>query len=135
MKIRCLKCEQVKELNSSELQEVGTFVESRKLRAVGFLKFLSLDMRELCSDSREHQWEFESEFDKEVHLVSKNCNDAEKGILDAENVAHECELRIAEFMATKDVAYKVKETQKDVLEKSKQKLKDLAWIPDPKLWS
>lgn len=135
MKIRCIKCEQVKELNQEELKEVGTFVESRKLRAVGFLKFLSLDLRQVCKDEREHQWEFEESFDKDVHLVAKNCNDAEKETLDAEKEAAECEIKIAEFTAKKSDAIKNKEIQKQVFEKGKEILKEIAFIPDPKLWS
>lgn len=137
MKIRCIKCEQVKELNSSELQEVGTFVESRKLRAVGFLKFLSLDMREgnLCKDGREHQWEYDEGFDKEVHMVAKNCNNAEKGILDSEKEVSEYELKIGELIEKRDIAQKVIETQKELLDKGREILKEIAWIGDPKLWS
>lgn len=135
MKTKCVKCDLIKELNQEELQEVGKFVEGRKLRAVGFLKFLSLDLRDICNDGREHQWEFEPEFDKEVHLVSKNCNDAEKGMLDAEKEVVDCESKIAELIGKKETAQKTKETQKDMLEKGKEKLKEIAWIADPKLWS
>jgi hypothetical protein len=137
MKIKCLKCEKVKELTPEELQEVGEFVEKRKLRAVGFLKVLSMDLREenLCTNGKNHEFEFEKSFDNDVHLVAKNINDASSNIVSSEKEIVECESKIAEFIAKKEAANKMKDEQKVLLDKGKEILKEIAYIPDPKLWS
>jgi superfamily II DNA helicase RecQ len=70
MKIRCLKCEEWKTLTTEELKEVGEFVKGRKLRAVHFLKYLSMDLRNPCSNGKEHVYEFEESFDKEIHKLA-----------------------------------------------------------------
>lgn len=135
MIVKCMKCDKIKELTKEELEEVGKFVEIRKLRAVGFLKNLSMDLRDPCKDEKEHQYEFTPEFDKEVHMVAKNCNDAEKGTLDAEKEMNDCELKIAELIGKKEAALEKRNQQKLLFEKGKEILKEIAFIPDPKLWS
>lgn len=135
MKIRCVKCEKVKELDSSELKEAGEFVEKRKLRAVGFLKVLSLDLRDVCTNGKEHVWEFDPGFDKEVHDLAKEIN-ITKGIMtSSEEEEAECINIIDEATARKEAA-----TQRIIENGEKKKklledMKTIAWIPDESLWS
>lgn len=135
MKMKCLKCNDIKDLSVDELKEVGEFIESRKLRGVAFLKYVSMDLRNPCKDGKEHQYEFEEEFDKEVHLVAKNINDADKKIWDCEKEINDCDTKIAELIVKKEEVIKIKEIQREILNGGKDKLKEIAWIPDPRLWS
>lgn len=135
MKLKCMKCELIKELSKEELEEVGTFVLNRKLRAVGFLKFLSLDMRDLCKDQREHQWEFEPTFDKEVHSVAKEIADAIAVVTASVLEQQECDRKIAEFNKRKDEA-KAKENESEQTKSAAEvKLKEIAFLPDASLWT
>lgn len=135
MKVKCLKCEQVKELNSSELEEVGTFVENRKLRAVGFLKFLSLDMRELCKDGKEHQWEFEQEFDKQIHILAKDVKDT-KGVVNSSKAEEiECLRIIEEITAKREMAKQRIIENEAKTQKLLENMKEIVYIKDETLWS
>ncbi len=135
MKLRCMKCEKVKELSSEELQEVGEFVLGRKLKAVHFLKHLSMDMRNPCNDGREHEWEFEESFDKEVHQVSGHCNETEKIKVDKTNEISECSRIIKEYEDKRDAAMNVVGVCDNTIMSDKKKLKEIAYIDDPGLWS
>lgn len=137
MRIKCLKCEKVKELDKAELQEVGEFVEKRKLRVVHFLKFLSMDLREdnLCTNGKNHEYEFESSFDKEIHALAADVKGAKAIVAESEKEILECERIIAEITA------KAKEAEKRSIENGDktigllEKMKTIAWIPDEALWT
>lgn len=134
MKLKCEKCDKIKELNQEELKEVGEFVIIRKLKAVHFLKHLSMDMRELCNDGREHQWEFEESFDREVHQVSAHHSEAEKVKVDKTNEVSECGRIIKEYEDKRDAAVKKIEESADNMMQDKMKLKEIAYVGDPGLW-
>lgn len=135
MKVFCIKCEKIKELSREELEEVGEFVLKRKLRAVHFLKHLSMDRRELCNDGREHEWEFEQEFDKEVHQISAHCNETEKIMVDKTNEFSECSRIIKEYEDKRDAAMNVVGVCNNTIMSDKKKLKEMSYIDDPGLWS
>lgn len=135
MKLKCIKCEKIKELSSEELKEVGEFVLGRKLRAVGFLKFLSLDMRELCEDGKNHEWEFESEFDKEVHQLSTHLVETRKIKEDIMNKIDEYEESIKEYQEKIEVGKKKNEECASLIEGDKEKLRNIVYIDDPGMWS
>lgn len=135
MKVRCVKCEIVKELTPEELEESGEFVLQRRLRAVHFLKYLSMDMRDLCKDGRNHEWEYENEFDKEVHQVSAHCIETEKVKVATTNYIDEYRRIIVEYETKRDDAVKKVEECADTIMEDKKKLKEIAYLDDPGLWS
>lgn len=135
MRLKCIKCEIVKNLTPEELNESGEFVLQRRLRAVHFLKYLSMDMREICTDGRNHEWEYESEFDKEVHQVSAHCIETGKVKNTAESDISECGRIIKEYEEKRDNAIKKVEECVDTITGDKNKLKEIAYIDDPGLWS
>lgn len=135
MKLRCVKCEIVKDLAQEELKESGEFILNRRLRAVHFLKYLSMDMRDLCTDGRNHEWEFEGEFDKEVHQVSAHCIETEKAKSATVSDIAEYGNIIKEYETKRDNAIKKVEEYADVIMGDKNKLREIAYIDDPKLWS
>ncbi len=135
MKVKCIKCELVKELDTEDLKEVGEFVEYRKLRAVHFLKYLSMDLREVCKDGRNHEWEFEEAFDRIVHEISARCNETEKVKIDKTNEISECGKIIKEYEDKRDAAIEKVEVCANTIMADKMLLKKVAYIDDPGLWS
>jgi len=125
----------VKELTGEELQEAGEFVEKRKLRAVGFLKVLSLDLRDLCTNGKEHAYEYDSSFDKEVHVLAKDIKDAKDIVKTSEQEVIECERIIAETTAKADVARQRSIESGDKSLSLLNKLGEMAYIKDESLWS
>lgn len=134
MIVKCIKCEQVKDLNKEELEEVGKFVEDRRLRAVHFLKYLSMDMRELCKDGRNHEWEFEDTFDRIVHEISARCDETEKVKIGKTNEISECGKIIKEYEDKRDAAIEKVEVCANTIMADKMLLKKVAYIDDPGLW-
>lgn len=135
MKVKCIKCEKAKELTQEELQEAGEFVEKRKLRAVGFLKVLSLDLRDVCTNGKEHVWEFEPSFDKEIHALAADVKNTKDVIVASEKEIIEYEKVINEMTTKMDVA-----KQRSIFNGDKslgllEKMKTIAWISDESLWT
>lgn len=137
MIVKCVKCEKVKELDSSELQEAGELVEKRKLKAVGFLNVLSLDLREenLCKIGKSHQWEFEPGFDKEIHAVSKEVKNIKDVISTSEKEIKECEKAIEEITIKMDVAKQRSIENGDKAIGLLDKIGEIAYIKDESLWT
>lgn len=137
MRIRCLKCQIVKELTKEELLESGEFVEKRKLRAVGFLKVLSLDLREdsLCTNGKNHEWEFEESFDKEIHELAANVKNTKSIVVASKAEEVECDRIIAEMGAKREAAIKRAAENGTKVEELLGNMKEIAFIPDETLWS
>lgn len=135
LKVRCMVCEICKELTPDELKENGEFVQTRKLGAVGFLKVLSLDMRELCKAGKPHQWEFEEGFEKEIHTLAKEIKDTKINIAKLDNSIEEYKKLIEDTKAKlEDIEQKDIEEERKV-EELLEKLKEIAYIGDETLWS
>lgn len=135
MRVKCVRCEKIKELNTDELKESGEFVQTRKLGAVGFLKVLSLDLRDVCSNGKEHTWEYEPEFDKEIHNLAANVKTAKSIIKTSEDEILECERIIAEATARAELAKQRSIENGDKTDELLEKIREIAWIGDESLWS
>lgn len=134
MKIRCMKCEIVRELTKEELQETGEFVEKRKLRAVGFLKILSLDMRELCNNGKNHEWTFEDGFDKEIHSLAAEVKTTKGVVTAAQAEEIECARIIAETTAKMEAAKQRVIENEAVAHNLLSKMGEISYIKDETLW-
>lgn len=135
MQIRCIKCDVVKGLSTEELKEAGEFVEKRKLKAVGFLKILSLDLREPCTNGKEHVFEFEENFDKEIHTLAADVKTAKGVVKASEAEVVECERIIAEANARAELAKQRSIENGDKSLNLLEKMKEIAFIPDEELWT
>lgn len=135
MQVKCLKCEVVKGLSTEELKEAGEFVEKRKLGGVGFLKVLSLDLREPCINGKEHIFEFEENFDKEIHKLAADVKTAKAVVIDSEKEIAESEKAIEELNAKIEAAKQRSVENGDKTVGLLEKMKEIAWIGDEKLWS
>ncbi len=137
MKLKCIKCEAVKELTGEELKEVGEFVEKRKLKAVGFLKVLSLDLREenLCTNGKSHVYEYDSDFDKEIHKLAADIKTAKNNLKASESEVVECERVINEMTLKMEAAKQRSIENGDKTIGLLEKMKEIAWIGDETLWS
>lgn len=137
MIVKCMKCEKVKELTGEEMREVGEFVVRKKLRAVHFLKFLSMDLREdnLCTNGKNHEYEFDPRFDKEIHELAKVIKDTKDVMTSSEEEEAECIRIIEETITRKDVATARIIENGEKKQKLLENMKTIAWIPDETLWT
>jgi hypothetical protein len=135
MIVKCIRCEKQKELSPEELKESGEFVQTRKLGAVGFLKVLSLDMRETCSNGKNHEWEYEPEFDKEIHSLSTDVKAAKSVVKASEDEILECERIIVEATARAEAAKQRSIESGDKACELLNRIGEIAYIPDERLWS
>lgn len=137
MRVKCLKCQKLKELTSEELQESGEFVQKRKLGAVGFLKVLSLDLREdsLCANGKNHEFEFEEGFDKEIHELAANIKGAKSVVVASNAEEVECLRIIGEVTLKMEAAKQRAIENEEKTTKLLENMKEIAYIPDEGLWS
>ncbi len=78
MILRCMVCKKERELSTEEIKEYGEWIVKKELQPVDYLNRLSLDDGYTCKDTKKHKYEFQEEWDKEVHIVAKDISNNRK---------------------------------------------------------
>lgn len=67
MQVKCLKCADVKELSSEEIQELGKYINDKKLKGEDYLGKINLDVGYTCKNDEKHKYTFVEAFDDALH--------------------------------------------------------------------
>lgn len=113
MQVKCLKCGHVKELSDGEIQELGQYVDDKKLKGVDYLEKINLDAGYTCKDETKHKYTFVPMFDDSLH---ERAEIIEKDVVEIE--------RAETSIANLDIQIKVMMKQKEDEEKKVIEIKE-----------
>lgn len=134
MQVRCLKCAGKRELSDEETQDLGKYIDSKKLKGIDYLEKISLDAGYTCKNDTKHKYTFVEGFDDTLHEKAEIIDNDTIEIESTEKNIANLDEQIKKMMEQREEENKKVVIIKEMLTTKKNVLIKMTGSENYKLW-